>query len=38
MGDPNAYVIPPSPLPQSWLGSMKKTGQIFDDIVTPVVE
>ncbi len=39
-GDPIAQVIPPapSPPPQSWLGSMKETGQILDDIISPVVD
>ena len=39
-GDPIAQVIPPSPSPppQSWLGSMKETGQILDDIISPEVD
>ena len=39
-GDPIAQVIPPipSPPPQSWLGSMKETGQIHDDIVAPATD
>ncbi|MEE8124256.1 MAG: type II toxin-antitoxin system Phd/YefM family antitoxin [Nitrospirales bacterium] len=35
-GDPIAQVNPPtpSPLPQSWLGSMQGTGQILGDVMS----
>jgi prevent-host-death family protein len=37
-GKPVAEVVPPSPEPNgdSWLGSMRGTGKIVGDIVSPV--
>jgi prevent-host-death family protein len=39
-GEPVAEVVPPStpPLPRKWLGSLKSTGHIKGDIVSPVAE
>ncbi|MGA3128482.1 MAG: type II toxin-antitoxin system Phd/YefM family antitoxin [Candidatus Korobacteraceae bacterium] len=39
-GKPVAEVVPPSPDVGSseWIGSMKNTMQILDDIVAPVIE
>ncbi len=36
-GDPIVQVSPPTPSPPTkpWLGSMKETGEIHDDIVAP---
>jgi prevent-host-death family protein len=37
-GKPVAEVVPPSPppRPKSWIGSMKGTGKILGDIVSPI--
>jgi prevent-host-death family protein len=37
-GQPVAEVVPPSPppRPKSWIGSMKGTGKILGDIVSPI--
>jgi len=39
-GQPVAEVVPPSPeaKPKNWLGSMKGTGMILGDIVSPVID
>jgi prevent-host-death family protein len=39
-GEPVAQVVPPPPVeqPASWLGSMRGTGTIVGDIVSPAVE
>ncbi len=39
-GEPVAEVVPPSPRPrpESWLGSMKETGEIAGDLIEPAVE
>jgi len=39
-GTPVAEVVPPSPeaKPKNWLGSMKGTGKILGDIVSPVID
>jgi prevent-host-death family protein len=38
-GEPVAEIIPPSPAKQkNWLGSMKGTGKIVGDIVSPVID
>ncbi len=39
-GDPIAQVIPPVPPspPESWLGSMKGSGTIQGDIISPVTD
>src|SRR3989441_11515003 len=38
-GEPIAQIIPPPPpkRPESWLGSLSKTGKIIGDIVSPAV-
>jgi prevent-host-death family protein len=38
-GKPIAEVVPPSPSsrPEHWMGSMKSSGRIVGDIVTPVM-
>ena len=39
-GEPVAEVVPPGtpPLPKKWLGSLKSTGIIEGDIVSPVAD
>jgi prevent-host-death family protein len=39
-GKPVAEVVPPSPAKKKgdWLGSMKGTGEILGDIVSPVID
>jgi prevent-host-death family protein len=39
-GKPVAEIVPPSapPRPDHWLGSMRLSGRIVGDIVSPVVE
>ena len=39
-GEPVAEVVPPSPAKPKgdWLGSMKGTGRILGDIVSPVID
>lgn len=36
-GEPVAEIVPPTPAPRKagWLGSLKHTGKIHDDIITP---
>ena len=38
-GEPIAQIVPPPPpkRPESWLGSLSKTGRITGDIVSPAV-
>jgi prevent-host-death family protein len=38
-GEPVAEVIPPQPpaRPEHWMGSMRSTGRIVGDIVSPVI-
>lgn len=39
-GEPVAEIVPPSPAPRAedWVGSMRETGRVVGDIVSPVVD